>query len=104
TIGGTGIATQLSKGGSPTNLHKGGSPTNLHKSRAAWIAETEEDLASLELFNEKTGWKDFIKCTWSYILAKEEPMELDLHYSAQQCVLNLLSICEVASKSRGAAA
>ena len=104
TIGGTGIMTQLSKNASTTNLHKGGSTTNLHKSRAARIAETEEDLASLTRFNEKTGWKDFIKYTWSFILAKEEPLELDLHYSAQQCVLNLLSLCEASGKSRERAA
>lgn len=98
TIGGTGIATQLSKGGSTTNLHKGGSTTNLHKSRVARISETEEDLASLDLFNEKTRWSDFIKRTWSYILAKEEPMELDLHYSAQQCVANLFSLSKASGK------
>lgn len=100
TIGGTGIATQLSKGGSTDNLHKGGSTDNLHKSRAARIAETEQDLASLDVFNKKTRWHDFIKGTWSYILAKEEPMELDLHYSAQQCVLNLLPLSKASSKRR----
>lgn len=95
TIGGTGLVTQVSKGGSTTNLHK---------SRAARIAETEKDLASLTRFNGETNWEDFIKYTWSYILAKEEPMELDLHYSAQQCMLNLLSLCEASSKSSGVAA
>jgi len=95
TIGGTGIVTQLSKGGSQSNLHK---------SRITRIAETEQDLASLDRFNDETGWKGFIKGTWSYILAKEEPLELDLHYSAQQCVLNLLSLCEVSSKSSEVAA
>lgn len=98
TIGGTGIMTQLSKGASTTNLHKGGSTTNLHKSRAARIAETEKDLASLTCFNEKTGWKKFIKETWSYILAKEEPRQLDLHYSGQQCAMNLLSLYKASGK------
>jgi hypothetical protein len=98
TIGGTGIGTQLSKNASTTNLHKDGSTTNLHKSRAARITETEEDLASLTLFNEQTGWKDFIKDTWSFILAKQEPMQLDLHYSAQQCVRNLRSLFTASGK------
>jgi len=104
TIGGTGIVTQLSKGGSPINLHKSGSTTNLHKSRAARITETEQDLACLKRFNEKTGWKDFIKGTWSFILAKEESSELDLHYSGQQCAVNLLSICKASGKSKERAA
>jgi len=105
TIGGTSIVTQLTKGASTTILHKNGSTTNLHKSRAARIAETEQDLASLKRFNDKTGWTNFIKGTWSFILAMEEPLELDLHYSAQQCVLNLRAfLCEASGKSRERAA
>lgn len=95
TTGGTGVGNQMSQ------TSKGGSPTNLHKSRIARIAETEKDLASLTRFKE---WSNFIKCTWSYILKEEETsVELDLHYSAKQCRLNLSS-CEVPSKSSGAAA
>jgi hypothetical protein len=108
TIGGVGVAphvsknastTNLHKNASTTNLHKNASTTNLHKLRAARIAETERELASLKRFNEETGWKDFIKDTWSFILAKQEPRRLDLHYSAEQCVVNLLSRLAVPGKS-----
>ncbi|HEY6968169.1 MAG TPA: clostripain-related cysteine peptidase [Candidatus Angelobacter sp.] len=40
---------------------------------------------------KETGWYDFIAGVWSHILAKEEPDNLDVRYSAQQCVQNLLS-------------
>jgi hypothetical protein len=92
--GGAGIGNQMSQ------MSKGGSTTNLHKSRAARIKETEKDLASLTRFKE---WSNFIKCTWSYILEKEEPLKLKQHYSAEQCKLNLSS-CEASSKSSGVAA
>jgi hypothetical protein len=74
------------KGGTNRPL-KGGTNRPL-KERSLRIEELEEDFAALPRFN-KTGWNEFIKRGWSFILAKEEPRKLDEVYSAQQCAQNL---------------
>src|SRR5439155_16099602 len=80
------------KGGTNRPL-KGGTNRPL-KERSLRIEELEEDFAALQRFNEtggsgQTGWNEFIKRGWSFILAKEVPRELDEVYSAQQCAQNL---------------
>jgi len=42
-------------------------------------------------FASDTQWYEFIRSGWSPILAKHEPKELHLRYSAEQCARNLLS-------------
>jgi hypothetical protein len=49
----------------------------------------EADFEKLYQFRQ-TGWNEFIKRGWSFILANEIPFELDLHYSAEQVAQNLL--------------
>jgi hypothetical protein len=78
----------LAKGGTRQPL-KGGTRQPL-KERIARIRELEADFADLYEFRQ-TGWNDFIKRGWSFILANEIPFELDLHYSAEQVAQNLLS-------------
>jgi cysteine peptidase C11 family protein len=78
----------FAKGGSRQPL-KGGSRQPL-KERTARIRELEADFADLHAFRG-TGWNEFIKRGWSFILANEIPFELDLHYSAEQVSQNLLS-------------
>jgi hypothetical protein len=73
-------------------LVKGG--TNiLRKARSGRIQELESDFRRLQVF-QATGWGDFIAHGWSFVLAQQFPDSLDLHYSAQQCALNLLSLSE----------
>ena len=73
-------------------LVKGG--TNiLRKARSGRIDELEADFKHLHGFR-KIGWSAFIAHGWSVVLAQKFPRDLDLHYSAQQCALNLLSLCE----------
>jgi hypothetical protein len=94
--GKTDIANQLSA------LVKGASPSVLHKVRNARIEELEEDFDLLKTFNN-TGWNEFIKYGWSFILATGKKRELDRYYSAQQCALNLLSLYKlVMSRQRAA--
>jgi hypothetical protein len=78
----------FAKGGSRQPL-KGGSRQPL-KERTARIRELEADFADLRAFRG-TGWNDFIKRGWSFILANEIPFELDLHYSAEQVAHNLFA-------------
>jgi len=73
-------------------LVKGG--TNiLRKARSGRIEELELDFRRLQVF-QATGWGDFIAHGWSFVLAHQFPNSLDLHYSAQQCARNLLSLSE----------
>jgi hypothetical protein len=73
-------------------LVKGG--TNLlRKARSVRIEELESDFRHLQVF-QATGWGDFIAHGWSFVLAQQFPGSLDLHYSAQQCARNLLSLSE----------
>jgi hypothetical protein len=58
----------------------------------------EKEYDSLR-FSRLTGWNKFIKHDWSRILAEQEPENLDLCYSAKQCALNLLSLCQEGTKS-----
>jgi hypothetical protein len=67
---------------------KGGTRQPL-KERTQRIQELEADFEKLYQFRQ-TGWNEFIKRGWSYILANEIPFELDLHYSAEQVAQNLL--------------
>jgi hypothetical protein len=85
-----GGSRQPLKGGSRQPL-KGGSRQPL-KERTARIQELEADFAHLDEFR-RTGWDEFIKQGWSFILANETPFQLDTYYSAEQCVANLLSLC-----------
>jgi Clostripain family len=84
--GGTDLVAQLPL------LIKGGT-NHLLKARGVRISEIEQDFEALTAFKE-TGWSDFIKRGWSFLLASEEPGELDEHYSGQQCAINLVSFCE----------
>jgi hypothetical protein len=86
--GGTDLVDQLPL------LIKGGT-NHLLKARSVKISEIEQDFEFLSEFKE-THWVEFIKRGWSVILATEEASELDEHYSAQQCAVNLLSYCEPA--------
>jgi hypothetical protein len=79
---------QFAKGGSRQPL-KGGSRQPL-KERTARIRELEADSVELDVFS-RTGWNEFIKQGWSFILANKIPFELDQHYSAEQVAQNLLS-------------
>ena len=92
----------LSKGG-PDVLSKGG-PDVLSKMRRQRIEETEQYYAGLE-FSKETQWDKFIRHCWSRWLVEDVEAKLKLtpeadlsealnqHYSAQQCALNLLSLC-----------
>jgi hypothetical protein len=79
---------QFAKGGTRQPL-KGGTRQPL-KERTARIRELEADSAELKVFS-RTGWNEFIKQGWSFILANETPFKLDQHYSAEQVAQNLLS-------------
>lgn len=77
----------LTKGGDI--LTKGGDI--LTKMRRQRIAEIEADYPVSEL-SKLTTWYCFIRNGWSRLLAQQlQPEELDVHYSAQQCTVNLLS-------------
>jgi hypothetical protein len=77
----------LTKGGTRQPL-KGGTRQPL-KERTQRIRDLEADFEKLYQFRQ-TGWNEFIKRGWSFILANEMPFELDLHYSAEQVAQNLL--------------
>lgn len=92
----------LNKGGMDA-LNKGGMDA-LNKVRRQRIEETEQYYAGLELA-KKTRWDEFLRHGWSRWLAEETAVKaelfpqqdmsglLDQQYSAQQCALNLLSLC-----------
>ena len=69
---------------------KGGT-NDARKARGARIEELEKDFKDLVHFR-RTGWVTFIEYGWSVLLAQKFPDKLDLHYSGQQCALNLLSL------------
>lgn len=69
---------------------KGGT-NDARKARIARIEELEKDFKKLDCFRE-TGWVTFIEHGWSVLLSQKFPDKLDLHYSAEQCALNLLSL------------
>ena len=71
------------------SLVKGG-PGNARKARNGRIEELEADFAQLPFFKDD-GWGAFIKQGWSRALARRFPDKLDLHYSAEQVVQNLLA-------------
>jgi hypothetical protein len=77
-------------------LVKGGT-NHLQKARGMQISEIEKDFELLDKF-EKTNWAEFIKRGWSVMLAAEKRDELDRHYSAQQCAINLYSILSQSTK------
>jgi hypothetical protein len=90
-----GVGSNQNKGGLRTNQNKGGLRTNQNKNvvseaRIQRIQELESDFANLSSLFQETGWRDFTK-EWSLILADRFPDKLDLHYSAQQSLKNLLS-------------
>lgn len=105
----------LSKG----NLLKGGidllSKEALNKSRRQRIAETEQYYSTLTL-STMTGWDKFIRHCWSRWLAEEVEARmksanlasvseaLDQQYSAQQCAVNLLSLCRELEQKQSAGA
>ncbi|HEV2960900.1 MAG TPA: clostripain-related cysteine peptidase [Candidatus Angelobacter sp.] len=91
-------------------LAKGGIDV-LAKLRRQRIEETEQYYADLEL-SKKTRWAKFIRHGWSRWLAEEaasgaKPSPavdmsgvLDQRYSAQQCAINLLSLCKELEKEK----
>jgi len=92
-------------------LVKGGLdvPLKLHVNRFETI---EREYGSLRL-SEDSKWNEFIAHGWSRCLAVQARIkasssgisdELDKRYSAQQCALNLLSLCEKLEKGRAIAA
>lgn len=107
TAGTRGGLDALNKGGMEV-LSKGGMDV-LSKMRRQRIEETEQYYPHLKLSAE-TRWDTFIRHCWSRWLvedAKEkagrepgiETSEiLNQHYSAQQCALNLLSLCQELEK------
>ncbi len=78
-------------------LLKGGT-NHILKARSVQISQIEGDFESLAEF-KKTNWSAFIKHGWSVILASEEPNELDVHYSGEQCAINLLSLVQTYAQS-----
>src|SRR5581483_4200230 len=111
TRGGTGVP---SKGGTGVPSKGGtGVPSKMRRQR---IEETEQYYANLE-FSRETHWDKFIRHRWSRWLVEEVETRLNAspdtaisetlncQYSAQQCALNLLSLCrelEAGSDSAGA--
>jgi hypothetical protein len=84
-------------------------PLKLHVNRFETI---EREYGSLRL-SEDSKWNEFIAHGWSRCLAVQARIkasssgisdELDKRYSAQQCALNLLSLCEKLEKGRAIAA
>jgi len=108
--GGTDV---LRKGGTDV-LRKGGTDV-LRKMLRQRIEETEQYYASLD-FSEKTRWDEFIRHGWSRWLAEEAEAKvkaspqtdlselLNGQYSAQQCALNLLSLCRKLENDKKASA
>lgn len=78
-------------------LLKGGT-NHILKARSVQISQIEGDFESLAEF-KKTNWSTFIKHGWSVILASDEPNELDVHYSGEQCAVNLLSLAKTHTQS-----
>jgi hypothetical protein len=72
-------------------LWKGGT-NHLIKARGAKIDEIETDFEHLLQFKNKTGWLEFVRYGWSFVLATTEPNALDQHSSAQQVAKNLASL------------
>lgn len=84
-------AQSLVASGDQRSVFVKGGTNHLQKARGGQITEIEEDFELLDKF-KKTNWVEFIKRGWSVILAAEERNELDRHYSAQQCAINLYSM------------
>jgi hypothetical protein len=64
-----------------------------YASRWQVIEDTEDYYHKTNFeFASDTQWYEFIRLGWSRILAKHERKELNLRYSAEQCVRNLLSV------------
>ena len=70
-------------------IAKGGTDI-LNKSRAVAIAQIENYYVKLEL-TKPTRWLEFIRVGWSRCLIQEEPLQLDIRYSGQQCAIQLES-------------
>jgi hypothetical protein len=99
----------LNKGGVDV-LNKGGVDV-LNKVRRQRIEETEQYYYDLEL-SKLTHWGNFIKNGWSRCLVEDAEAKvklspevdmsdvLDERYSAQQCALNLLSLCRELEKRK----
>lgn len=92
-------------------LVKGGLDVPL-KLRVNRFETIEREYGSLRL-SKDTNWSEFIAHGWSRCLAAQAKIEasssgisdeLDRRYSAQQCALNLLSLCEKLKKVRAIAA
>jgi Clostripain family len=93
----------LNKGGIDV-LNKGGIDV-LSKVRRQRIGETEQYYSDLKL-SQHTLWDEFIRHGWSRCLVEDAENKikkfpnqdmsdvLDERYSAQQCALNLLSLCQ----------
>jgi hypothetical protein len=58
--------------------------------RRTIIQDTEAYYNNPKFEFRNTGWFDFIAYDWCRILVENEPKDLDLHHSAQQCAHNLL--------------
>jgi hypothetical protein len=63
------------------------------------ITDIEEDYGKSK-FEAKKKWDEFIRCTWSRILAKHEPARLDEVYSGEQVARNLLKSCTATQESK----
>jgi hypothetical protein len=84
-------------------LAKGGTRRPL-KERSARIEELEADFELLDRFKQ-TEWLQFIKEGWSLILAEQvPPLELDKHYSGEQCTANLFALYQGQRKAEVAKA
>lgn len=94
STGGTDLLSQMPL------LIKGGTNRPL-KSRSVKVREIEKDFESLAEVRE-TRWHEFIQQGWSVVLASKEANELDKHYSAEQCAVNLLSLRKPAAKQAAA--
>lgn len=110
--GGSQVQESVGKGGMDVMM-KGGMDVMM-KMRRQRIEETEQYYGSLE-FSSQTHWDKFIRHVWSRWLAedieenaKSDPEAdmsevLNCQYSAQQCALNLLSLCRELEGTKAAA-
>jgi len=87
------------------HVAKGGTDL-LNKGGDQGIAQIEAYYETLQLAKD-THWDEFIGFGWSRCLIKEMPLELNVHYSAQQCAIHLdryLNMLEENSKGASVAA
>ena len=95
TLGGAQNDTGKTLGGAQNDTGKNMEIANLaarniqYAVRRAIIQDTETYYNDPKFEFRNTGWFDFVACDWCRILVDNEPENLDIRYSAQQCAQNL---------------